>query len=134
MTTRTRNPFGLFRLRRRLGSAAAHPLGLCSLGFHAGIATPFRLPTRGLPAVQLTTALRILAVPLVPLPGEVLAPAPFTQAQTLSRASDSGTATVVWLIVVGAHGSSVFLPGKLGENARYILSGRLSKQEEDDSV
>jgi hypothetical protein len=109
VTTRQRNRrrHGRFRRNRRL--AAARPLRCRMLGFGGGIPPPLRLTPCRLPPTNFEPAFRILAVPLVPLPGDVPAATPFAQAHPQPRLSDSGMAAAVWFIVVSAHGS-VFLP------------------------
>jgi len=110
VTTRTRNPLGIFWLRHGLGSAAARPLRLGMLGFRRRILASPSLSACGLPSRNFALAKRVLAVTLVPLARDVSMFAPFTQAQTRSRASHSGTAAVILFIVVGAHGSRRVIP------------------------
>ena len=131
VTTRGRNRRRHGRFRRGPGLAAARPLRLGVLSFGGLIPTPLRLTPRSLPAANLAQALRLLTVPLVPLPGNVPASTPFAQAHPRPRSSDSGMATVTWIIVVSAHGSVCFSQGKSGENACYVLLGRSSKPEPD---
>jgi hypothetical protein len=110
VTTPRRNLRRLHRLRGQLDLTAAHPFRLSVLGFRRRVLASPGLPACGLPSTNFALASSILAVTLVPLPRDVSVSAPFTQTQARSRTSDSGTAAVVWFIVVGAHGSSVFLP------------------------
>ena len=80
------------------------------LGFRRRILASPSLSACGLPSRNFALAKRVLAVTLVPLARDVSMFAPFTQAQTRSRASHSGTAAVILFIVVGAHGSRRVIP------------------------
>jgi hypothetical protein len=82
VTTRRRNLWILTGLRRGLGMLAARALSLGVLGFDAGLLAAQGLPPRRLPAADLALAFALLAVALVPAPRQVLAPAPFAQANT----------------------------------------------------
>jgi hypothetical protein len=107
VTTR-RRIFGVLRcLWHGFGALAAHSLLLRVLRFGCGIQAASGLPLRRLPAADLPLAFHILAVTLVPAQRLVLPPAAFAQADPRTRSSRSGTARVLWLIVVRAHGSAV---------------------------
>ena len=124
VTTRRRNIMTVRRLSRGLGSLAAHALSFGVLGLYLGVLTASGLPPRRLPAVNFALAFGILAVPLVPAPRLVLAPAPITQAEPRAWSSYSGTTAVVWFTVVEAHGR-VFSQGTAREECANILPGRL---------
>jgi hypothetical protein len=105
VTTRRCNLWTVHRLRRGLGSFAAHALSLGVPRFdRCGLAT-LGLPSRGLPTADLAQAFRVLAIALVPLPRVIPSPATFAQTDPRARSSLSGTAAGLWLIVEGAHGS-----------------------------
>jgi hypothetical protein len=126
VTTR-RRIIGVLRcLWHGFGALAAQPLLLSVLRFGCGIQAAPGLPLRRLPAAHLPLAVRILAVTLVPAPRLVLPPAAFAQADPRTRSSLSGTARVLWLIVVRAHGSAVS-QGIAREERATVLPGRLSK-------
>jgi hypothetical protein len=113
-------------LRRRWGALTADTLGLGVPGFGRNVLAPSGLPPRRLPAADLTQAFRILTVTLVPTPRLVLVPAALAQTDPRPRTSRTGTATALWFIVVGAHGSAISQGTARGERA-IVLLGRLSK-------
>ena len=124
VTTRRRN-LGVRRcFGRGLGAVAAREFSLCVLGFARGGLAPSGLPLRCLPATDLPTAFRILAVTLVPTPRLVLASATFAQADPGARSSRTGTAGALWINVAGAHGSD-FSQGKARGELATVLPGRL---------
>jgi hypothetical protein len=105
VTTRGRNFRVLHGLGRDFGSLPALLLGLGLLGFDADVLTTFGLAASRLPAADLTPALRVLAIALVPAPRQVLASASFAQADPRARSPRSGQTAVAWRTVKGAHGS-----------------------------
>ena len=105
VTTRRRNLLSLRRLRRSLGSLAAHALRCGVLSFNLGVPAAAVLSARRLPAADFAQASRILTVALVPTPRLVRTPAAFAQAQPRAGLPLSGTTAVFWFTVVGAHGS-----------------------------
>jgi len=111
VTTRRRNQWTVHWLRHRLGSLAAHALSLGVPCFDLGCLATSSLASRRLPTADLPQTFRILAVALVPTPRPVFPPATFAQADPRARSSLSGTATGLWLIVEGAHGSIGFSQG-----------------------
>jgi hypothetical protein len=76
-TTRRHNVWLLINLGRELRLLAVQFLCLGVLGFGKVILAMFSLPPCRLPAVDLPLTLRLMAVPLVPAPWHVLAPALF---------------------------------------------------------
>jgi hypothetical protein len=126
VTTRRRNLVIVRRLGRGLGSLAAHALSLSVLGLNLGVLTASGLSPRRLPAADFALAFGILAVALVPAPRQVLAPAPFAQAEPRAWSSYSGTTAVLWFTVVAAHGSVISQGTARGERANVLL-GRLFK-------
>ena len=130
VTTRRRNLWTLRRLRRRLGSLAAHALSLGVLCLDRCGPAALGLSPRRLPTADLPQAFRILAVALVPLSRVIPPPAAFAQADPRARSSLSGTAAGHWLIVEGAHGSA-FSQGTARGECENIHLGRLSKRGPD---
>lgn len=107
VTTRRRN-FRVFRwLRRRGRPLTAQAFRLRVLRLRGGVQAAAGLTLCRLPAPDLTLALRILAVTLVPATRLVLLSAAFAQADPLTRTARSGTARVVGGIVVRAHGRTL---------------------------
>jgi hypothetical protein len=103
VTTRWRVLWILISRGDGLGALAARALGLGVLGFALGVLATIGLPPGGLPAADLALALGILAVPLVPAPRLVLAPTPFTQADSRARSARSGPRTVLSRTLVRAQ-------------------------------
>jgi len=123
VTTRRRNLWLLNGLGRSLDPLTALPLGLGVAGFGVSHLAMFGLPPRCLPAADLPSAFRLLAVALVPAPRLVLAAAPFAQAGPRTRSAHSSRAVRPSLNVEGAHGR-FDLPGeKLGEDVSPFSSG-----------
>jgi hypothetical protein len=130
VTTRRCNLWAVHRLRRELGSFAAHALSLGVPRFdRCGLAT-LGLPSRGLPTADLPQAFRVLAIALVPRSRVIPPLAAFAQADPRARSSLSGTAVGLWLIVEGAHGSCFSQGSARGERV-HVLLGRLSKRQPD---
>jgi hypothetical protein len=132
VTTRRRNLLAVRRLGHGLGSLTAHALSLGVLGLHLGVLTASGLSARRLPAADFALALGMLAVPLVPAPRLVPAPAAFAQAEPRARSSHTGTAAVFCFTVVGAHGS-VISQGTARGGCVNILLGRLLQREPNRS-
>jgi len=104
VTTRGRNFRVLNGFGRGLGAVTALFLRLGVLGFDAGVLAPFGLAAGRLPALDLSLAVRILAVALVPTSRLVLPSASFAQADPGPRSAPSGHTTVFSFNLRGAHG------------------------------
>jgi hypothetical protein len=123
--------FGAFNdLDRSFGLLSALFLGLGMLGPDAIVPATLSLAASCLPAVDLSQALRVLTVALVPASWLVLASTSFAQADPLAWSAPSGQTAVLCFNVGGAHGSC---------NSQGKSSGRmcnhppraLSKREQD---
>ena len=125
MTTRGRNFRVINGLGRGLGAVTALFLRLGVPGLDAGVLAPFGLAAGRLPALDLSLAVRILAVALVPTPRLVLPSAAFAQADPPARSSCTGIARALWFNVAGAHGSVISQGTARGERTT-VLPGRLS--------
>jgi hypothetical protein len=90
VTTRRRNLRVLNGLGRRPRLLAALSLRPGVLGLNFGILSMIGLPPRRLPTKNLPPTFRILAVALVPTPGQVLAATAFAQALPPARSAPSG--------------------------------------------
>jgi hypothetical protein len=105
VTTRRRKFRLLNIVGHGLGPLTARFLFLGMLGLDDdGLAT-FSLSLCRQPAVDLSTAFQVLAVPLVPTFRVVLATALFVDASSLAQAARSGFGTAFFFNVVVAHGS-----------------------------
>jgi hypothetical protein len=131
VTTRWRNLWALSDLWCGLGPLAALFLCLRVLGFGFGVVATLRLTLRRLPAVDLSQAFRILAVPLVPTPRLVLTSARFVQAGPRAGAARSGLGTGLCLNVVVAHGR-FDLPRESSGRMCHHSPRALSKREQND--
>ena len=125
VTTRRRNLWALSDLWCGLGLSAALFLCLRVLGFGFGVVATLRLTLRRLPAVDLSQAFRILAVPLVPTSRQVRVSAPFVQTGPRARAALSGLGTVLSINVVGAHGRFDLPRERPGENVTAFSPGAI---------
>src|SRR5262249_39637043 len=104
VTTRGRNFRVLNGFGRGLAAVPALFLGLGVLGLDAGVLAPFGLAACRLPAPDLSPAVRVLAVALVPASRLVLASASLAQTDPPPRSAPSGFTTVLCLNLRGAHG------------------------------
>jgi hypothetical protein len=127
VTTRRRNLRVLNGLGRRPRLLAALPLCLGVPGFDLGMLAMLGLPPRCLPTTDFSSAVRILAIALVPTPGLVLATAAFAQALSQARSAPSGRTALFSLTLTGAHGRC-FLPressGRMSHHSPRALSRR----------
>jgi hypothetical protein len=105
VTTRGRNVRGFNGLGRSPRSLTALFLSLSVADSDDGVSAMFGLAPGGLPAVDLSQAFWILAVPLVPAPRLITASASFAQADAWARSAPSGQTALSWLNVRDAHGS-----------------------------
>ena len=128
VTTRRRNLWLLINLRRELRLLAARFLCLGVLGFGRVILAVLSLPPGCLPAVDPPLTFRLLAVPLVPAPRQVLTPALFVQAAPRTRSARSGLGTAFSLTLVGAHGRTCSQGKSSGRMRQHSLRA-LSKHE-----
>jgi hypothetical protein len=133
VTTRWRNLWALSDLWCGLGPLAALFLCLRVLDFGFGVVATLRLTLRRLPAVDLSQAFRILAVPLVPTPRLVLTSARFVQAGPRAGAARSGLGTGLCLNVVVAHGR-FDLPRESSGRMCHHSPRALSKREQNDCL
>ena len=131
VTTRRCNRWVHNGLGRGFGALAARALCLGMPGFGGGILAMSGLPPRGLPAADLPSAFRILAVALVPRLRLILAPAPFAQADARARPAPSGRRAALSLNVGGAHGRCIS-QGKSSGRMRQRSPRASSKREPDD--
>ena len=104
VTTRRRRFWLLSGLGRGFGPLAARAFGLGMAGFGSGGLAMSGLPLGRQPAPDLALAFRVLAVALIPASRQVLAAAPFAQADPGAWSPPSGGRTVLGFIVKGAHG------------------------------
>jgi hypothetical protein len=125
VTTRHRNDAGTRRWER-LAALSTPALGLGILGFGRCLQTPSSLPPGRLPATDLTEAVGILAVALVPTPWLVPAPTTVAQADPRPRAARTGAATALWIIMTATHGSAISQGTARGERVNVLL-GRLAQ-------
>ena len=114
MTTRGRNFRVLNGFGRCLGAVTALFLRLGVPGFDPGVLAPFGLAAGRLPALDLSLAVRILAVALVPTSRLVLPSASFAQADPGPRSAPSGHTTVFSFNLRGAHGRLELPKGSSG--------------------
>ena len=104
VTTCRRNFWALNGLRRRLCAVTARFLSLGMPGSGLAALAMSGLPTRRLPAVNLSLKLGVLAVALVPPAGLVLASTPLEETNPRARSSSSGRSAGLWRTLTGAHG------------------------------
>jgi hypothetical protein len=121
VTTRRRNFWLLINLRRELRLLAARFLFLGVPGFGNGILAMLGLAPGRLPAVDQPLTFRLLAVTLVPAPGQVLTPAIFAQATPRTRTARSGLRTAFSLTLVGAHGRNCSQGKSSGRMCQHSL-------------
>jgi hypothetical protein len=133
VTTRWRNLWALSDLWCGLGPLAALFLYPRVLDFDFGVVAMLRLALRRLPAIDLSQAFRILAVPLVPTPRLVLTSARFVQAGPRAGAARSGLGTGLCLNVVVAHGRFDLPRESSGRMCHHSPRAR-SKREQNDCL
>jgi hypothetical protein len=104
VTTRGLNLGGLNGLRRVLRSLAPLSFGLGVPSSYVSIPAMRDLPADCLPAPYQPSALRILAIALVPAPRLILASTSFAQTRPQTRPAYSGCAVISCRTVAGAHG------------------------------
>jgi hypothetical protein len=104
VTTRRRRSWLLSGLGRGFGPLAARAFGLGVAGFGFGGLAMSGLPLGRQPTPDLALAFGVLAVALIPASRQVLAAAPFAQADPGAWSPPSGGRTVLGFIVKGAHG------------------------------
>jgi hypothetical protein len=90
VTTRRRRFWILSSLGRGFGPVAARALGLGVAGFGLGGLAMSGLPSRRQPAPDLALTFGLLAVALIPASRQVLATAPFAQADPRAWSPSSG--------------------------------------------
>ena len=130
MTTRRRNRWVHNGLGRGLGTVAARFLGLGVLGSGVGILAMSGLPPRGLPAVDLPPAFRILAVALIPTSRLIPASAPFAQADPWAWLAPSGLRALFSRTLAHAHGSLYLPREKPEEDVSASSSGAIKMRTE----
>jgi hypothetical protein len=90
----------------------------------------FGLPPRRLPAANLTAAFWVLTIALIPSPGLVLAPAPFSQADPRARSARSSLTAVLPLNLIAAQGRPTSRGKSPGRVCHHSLRA-VSKREQD---
>ena len=105
VTTRGRKHWTGRWLGRGLGPLAARPLRGGVLRLHLGRLAALRLPPASLPATKKTSALRVLAVALVPTLRLVPPTATLAKANARARLPPAGLRTCYGSRLSGAHGS-----------------------------
>ena len=132
VTTRRRN-FGVFSgLGHKADSLTALLLCLSVLGSDVSILATFSLTPCRLPATDVSQALWLLTVALVPASRLVLATAPFTQAASDARSARSGPPAMISRTLASAHGRSCSQGKARGECAN-TLSERDQNTNETDA-
>jgi hypothetical protein len=129
VTTRWRNFWLCSGLRSGLHSLAAHSLRLRVPGLSVGMLTGSGLPLCRLPAADLRSAFRILAVALVPSPRMVGTSTTFAQADPWARSAPSGPTVMFSRTLTSAHGRC-FSQGKARGECPTILSERYQNANE----
>jgi hypothetical protein len=128
VTMRRRKFMSWIRLGRGLGLLTALSLRSGVLGLDIVILATFSLPLRRQPAADFSQAFRVLAVPLVPTPRLVHAPAIFVQAGPRTRAALSGLGAVLSFNVVVAHGSFALPRESPGRMRQTFSSGAIKSR------
>ena len=134
VTTRRRKLWLLAGLGCGLDARPARPFGLGVLGFDLRSLTSFGLPSRRLPATDLSPTLGILTVALIPGPRLILASTPFAQAGSLARPARSGRTTTRFRNVVGAQGRVVSRGKARGERCCVLLERYQNRNQTDALV
>jgi hypothetical protein len=129
VTTRRRNFWLCSSLRSGLHSLAARFFRLSVPGFGVGMLAGSGLPLCRLPAADLQSAFRILAIALVPTPRLVLALTSFAQANPWARSALPGPTVMFSRTLASAHGRC-FSQGKARGECPTILSERYQNANE----